>query len=67
VATAGGWTGFTHEGGEPVVTTPMYEEGPPRGWNFIREILDIYAALDKDRKQELINYSKRLIKEQRTA
>ena len=49
------------------MTAPMYEEGPLRGWNFIREILDIYAALDKDRKQELINYSMRLIKEQRTA
>jgi hypothetical protein len=49
------------------VTAPMYEEGPPRSWNFITEILDINAALDKDRKQELINYSKRLIKEQRTA
>ena len=48
------------------MTAPMYEEELPRGWNFIREILDIYAALDKDRKQELINYSKRLIKEQRT-
>jgi hypothetical protein len=67
VATAWAWSGLTHEGGELVVTAPVYEEELPRGWNFIREILDIYAALDKDRKQELINYSKRLIKEQRTA
>jgi hypothetical protein len=48
------------------VTTPVYEEGPARGWNFIGKILDIYAAPDQERKQELINYSKRLIKEQRT-
>jgi hypothetical protein len=44
----------------------MYADGPPRSWNFITEILDIYAALDQDREQELINYPKRLIKEQRT-
>lgn len=33
--------------------------------NFITEILDTYAALDKDRKQKLIDYSSRLAEEQR--
>ena len=33
--------------------------------NFITEILDIYAALNKDRKQELIDYSNQLVAEQR--
>jgi hypothetical protein len=33
--------------------------------NFISEILDNYAALNKDRKQELIDYSNRLVAEQR--
>jgi hypothetical protein len=33
--------------------------------NFINEILDIYAALNKDRKQELIDYSNQLVAEQR--
>jgi hypothetical protein len=32
--------------------------------NFITEILDIYAALNKDRKQELIDYSNQLVAEQ---
>lgn len=33
--------------------------------NFITEILDTYAALDKDRKQALIDYSNQLVAEQR--
>ena len=35
--------------------------------NFITEILDSYAALSKERKQELIDCSRRLAKEQREA
>ena len=33
--------------------------------NFVTEILDSYAALNKERKQELIDCSRRLAKEQR--
>jgi hypothetical protein len=33
--------------------------------NFITEILDTYAELNKDRKQKLIDYSSRLVDEQR--
>jgi hypothetical protein len=33
--------------------------------NFITEILDNYAALNRDRKQEFIDYSNRLVAEQR--
>jgi len=33
--------------------------------NFIAEILDTFAMLDRDRKQELINYSSRLADAQR--
>jgi len=32
--------------------------------NFITEILDNYAALNRDRKQEFIDYSNRLVAEQ---
>ena len=32
--------------------------------NFIAQILDIYAALDKGRKQQLIDYSSRLAEAQ---
>jgi len=35
--------------------------------NFITEILEIYAELDKDGRQELIDYSQQLIEEQRVA
>lgn len=33
--------------------------------NFVNKILDIYAELDRDRKQQLINYSTVLVEEQR--
>jgi hypothetical protein len=33
--------------------------------NFVTEILDIFAGLDRDRKQELINYSSQLADAQR--
>ena len=33
--------------------------------NFITEILDTYAELNKDRRQKLIDYSSRLVDEQR--
>jgi hypothetical protein len=33
--------------------------------NFIAEILDSYGALDKERKQELIDCARRLVQEQR--
>lgn len=33
--------------------------------NFINEILDIFAVLDRDRKQQLINYSNQLVEQQR--
>jgi hypothetical protein len=32
--------------------------------NSVTEILDIYAVLDKDRKESLIGYSGRLVEEQ---
>ena len=32
--------------------------------NFIAQILDIYAALDQGRKQQLIDFSSRLAEEQ---
>lgn len=33
--------------------------------NFITEILDVFAGLDRDRKQELINFSSQLADAQR--
>ena len=57
------------EDGEPVVSAVLYEN-PSAGMgtrNFITEILEIYAKLDRDGKQELIDYSQQLIKEQHAA
>ena len=48
----------------------VLHENPSAGMgtkNFITEILEIYAELDKNGKQELIDYTQQLIKEQRAA
>jgi hypothetical protein len=51
------------------VSAVLYEN-PSAGMgtrNFITEILEIYAKLDRDGKQELIDYSQQLIKERHAA
>jgi len=45
-------------------------EAPSTGvgtMNFVTEILDIFAMLDKDRKESLIDYSGQLAEEQHEA
>jgi len=46
----------------------ILRQTPPVGFgstNFVTEILDIYASLDLDRKERLIDFSGRLGEEQR--
>jgi len=48
----------------------VLHENPSAGMgtrNFMTEILKIYAELDKDGRQELIDYSQQLIKEEHVA
>jgi hypothetical protein len=50
------------------VASTMPKKGSRGEWvrrNFITEILDTYAELNKDRTQKLIDYSSRLVDEQR--